>query len=193
MCPQYTCTPPPPFPLPHPTPHLVYSQLGLPLNVLSGRDVHVHFPAGAVSKDGPSAGVAIVSALYSVFTGNPVPATAAMTGEITLAGNVCPVGGKCTPFLCREAVHSRTTHINVFSSWGLCMWLSGGVGGGRPCTSSQGCFSSALQKKPSHALNHVPPKLYVMPSRDIEPQVHITPTPPPTHIPPHTHVDLCRG
>ncbi len=74
---------PPPF----------FFQLGLPSHVLSGRDVHVHFPAGAVSKDGPSAGVAIVAALYSVFTGAPVPATAAMTGEITLAGNVCPVGG----------------------------------------------------------------------------------------------------
>lgn len=90
---------PPLPPLPDPTPQRVYSQLGLPLNVLSGRDVHVHFPAGAVSKDGPSAGVAIISALYSVFTGNPVPATAAMTGEITLAGNVCPVGGTCTYLL----------------------------------------------------------------------------------------------
>jgi hypothetical protein len=71
-------------------------QLGLPPDLLSGRDVHVHFPAGAVSKDGPSAGVAIVTALYSLFTATAVSAAAAMTGEITLTGRVTPVGGAAT-------------------------------------------------------------------------------------------------
>jgi ATP-dependent Lon protease len=56
-------------------------------------DIHVHFPAGAVKKDGPSAGVAILSALVSLLTGRPLSAHIAMTGEISLRGDVLPVGG----------------------------------------------------------------------------------------------------
>ncbi len=54
-------------------------------------DVHIHFPAGAVSKDGPSAGVTIVTVLVSLFTGRLVRSDTAMTGEITLRGLVLPV------------------------------------------------------------------------------------------------------
>ncbi|EXX78516.1 ATP-dependent protease La [Rhizophagus irregularis] len=57
------------------------------------RDVHIHFPAGAIGKDGPSAGVALTIALVSLFTHRQVPTTTAMTGEITLRGQVLPVGG----------------------------------------------------------------------------------------------------
>ncbi|CAG8611361.1 7945_t:CDS:2 [Funneliformis caledonium] len=57
------------------------------------RDIHIHFPAGAVGKDGPSAGVALTTALVSLFTDRRVPPTTAMTGEITLRGQVLPVGG----------------------------------------------------------------------------------------------------
>uniref|UniRef100_A0A8C4EQ35 Lon protease homolog 2, peroxisomal n=1 Tax=Dicentrarchus labrax TaxID=13489 RepID=A0A8C4EQ35_DICLA len=60
---------------------------------LEGADIHLHFPAGAVTKDGPSAGVTIVTCLASLFSGRLVRSDVAMTGEITLRGLVLPVGG----------------------------------------------------------------------------------------------------
>lgn len=60
---------------------------------LEGTDVHLHFPAGAVTKDGPSAGVTIVTCLASLFSGRLVRSDVAMTGEITLRGLVLPVRG----------------------------------------------------------------------------------------------------
>ncbi|KAL8053505.1 hypothetical protein ABFS82_05G076600 [Erythranthe guttata] len=62
-------------------------------NLLEGRDVHIHFPAGAVPKDGPSAGVTLVTSLVSLFSQRRVRADTAMTGEMTLRGLVLPVGG----------------------------------------------------------------------------------------------------
>ena len=67
--------------------------LGLNEDQLSQSDIHVHVPAGAVPKDGPSAGVAMFTALASLLTGKPVRPEVAMTGEITLRGLVLPVGG----------------------------------------------------------------------------------------------------
>lgn len=62
-------------------------------NILEGRDIHIHFPAGAVPKDGPSAGVTLVTSLVSLFSHRRVRSDTAMTGEITLRGLVLPVGG----------------------------------------------------------------------------------------------------
>ena len=67
--------------------------LGLPKDVFRKEDVHVHVPAGAIPKDGPSAGVAMVMAMTSLFTGQPVRGDVGMTGEVTLRGRVLPVGG----------------------------------------------------------------------------------------------------
>jgi ATP-dependent Lon protease len=67
--------------------------LGIPANFLEKTDLHIHFPAGAIPKDGPSAGVTILTALVSLLTGNRVRSDVAMTGEVTLRGLVLPVGG----------------------------------------------------------------------------------------------------
>ena len=68
-------------------------ELGLPDDYFEHHDVHLHVPAGAVPKDGPSAGVTMATALASLFTGRVVRSNVAMTGEITLRGQVLPVGG----------------------------------------------------------------------------------------------------
>jgi ATP-dependent Lon protease len=68
-------------------------QLGIKPEVVESQDIHIHVPAGAVPKDGPSAGVTIFTALVSLFTGRRVRPDTAMTGEATLRGRVLPVGG----------------------------------------------------------------------------------------------------
>ncbi|MFQ5768217.1 MAG: S16 family serine protease, partial [Acidobacteriota bacterium] len=67
--------------------------LGIPAGVFKETDLHIHVPAGAIPKDGPSAGVTMATCLASLFADRVVPADLAMTGEITLRGKILPVGG----------------------------------------------------------------------------------------------------
>ena len=69
------------------------SELGIDERAFDGREFHVHVPAGAIPKDGPSAGVTMVAALTSLLTGRPLKSTVGMTGEVTLQGRVLPIGG----------------------------------------------------------------------------------------------------
>jgi ATP-dependent Lon protease len=69
------------------------SDLGIDPSSLNQKRFHVHFPAGAVPKDGPSAGITMTTALVSLLTQRPVRNEIAMTGEVTLSGRVLPIGG----------------------------------------------------------------------------------------------------
>jgi ATP-dependent Lon protease len=68
-------------------------ELGIEESAFEGKEFHVHVPAGAIPKDGPSAGVTMVTALASLLSGRPVKHTVGMTGEVTLQGRVLPIGG----------------------------------------------------------------------------------------------------
>ncbi|HEY5440280.1 MAG TPA: endopeptidase La [Gemmatimonadaceae bacterium] len=85
------------------------SSLGLEREFLRTRDLHVHIPAGATPKDGPSAGIAIACAIVSALTGVPLRGAVAMTGEITLRGRVLGIGGLKEKTV--AALRNRITHI----------------------------------------------------------------------------------
>jgi len=84
------------------------SRLGLAEDFTKGMDLHIHVPAGAIPKDGPSAGVTMATVLASLLTDTPVRPLTAMTGEITLSGNVLPVGGIKEKFLAARRAGVQT-------------------------------------------------------------------------------------
>ncbi len=86
-------------------------ELGLPVNFHKGKEIHIHLPEGAIPKDGPSAGITMTMAMYSAISKKAASGDVAMTGEITLRGNVLPIGGLSEKLLAAKRNGIKTVVI----------------------------------------------------------------------------------
>lgn len=86
-------------------------QLGIDSKTFENNDIHLHIPSGAVPKDGPSAGITITTALYSLLKNAPLKQNVGMTGEITLRGQVMPVGGIKEKILAAHRAGLKTIYM----------------------------------------------------------------------------------
>jgi ATP-dependent Lon protease len=87
------------------------AMFGIPENFFENHDIHIHVPSGAIQKDGPSAGIAILIALASLLTGRPALRDVAMTGEITLTGRILPVSGIQEKILAAKRAKVKTVFV----------------------------------------------------------------------------------
>jgi ATP-dependent Lon protease len=92
------------------------TDLGIDEQAFRRRSFHLHVPAGAIPKDGPSAGITMVTALTSLLTGRPVKPTVGMTGEVTLQGRVLPIGGVKQKLL---AAHAAGLTEVILPEWNV--------------------------------------------------------------------------
>jgi ATP-dependent Lon protease len=86
-------------------------KFGLPDSFYNNKEIHIHIPEGAIPKDGPSAGITMALAMISALTGNPTNSTVAMTGEITLRGQILPIGGLNEKLLAAQRSGIKTVLI----------------------------------------------------------------------------------
>jgi len=84
-------------------------EFNIPANIFAANDLHIHVPAGAIPKDGPSAGITMLTSILSALTNRPISAQYAMTGELNLSGEVMPIGGVKEKIL--AAKRNKMTHI----------------------------------------------------------------------------------
>jgi len=86
-------------------------KFGLPKKFFTNKEIHIHIPEGAIPKDGPSAGITLAIAMISALTGNPTRSDVAMTGEITLRGEILPIGGLNEKLLAAQRSGIKTVLI----------------------------------------------------------------------------------